>query len=394
MADLHLVYFANNRLPSEKAHGLQIVQMSEALAGAGYQVMLVAPNRFNTPEMCAIPDLWEHYGVVRNFAFRRLPCVDLFPFIPWHGVAFLLQTFTYLIAILTWLAFRRVDTLYTRDLFIGFALALFRPRTALIYEVHQVHRSAAGRRLQGFIARRAYVVPVTQHLADHMRSLGAQRVRVEHDGFRAERFATAPDQNAARAQAGWPKDAFIVGWMGRLHTFGLDKGVGQLREALQTVDGVYLAVVGGPAEMVEQQRQRWLEAGLAADRFLASGQVPPDEVPLYLAAFDVCTMPFPWTEHFAYYASPIKLFEYMAAGRAIIASDLPSTAEVLRHEETALLVPPGDVDALARAIRRLHADLALRDRLGTQAQVEVQHYTWQARAARIRSLVEGVEGRE
>ncbi len=382
-----LVYFANNRLPTEKAHGLQIVHMSEALANAGYDVTVIAPTRFNTSAMRAIGSLWDHYGVAQNFAFRRLPCLDLFPIFPRFHIALFTQTVTYIFAILIWLVFRHVDVFYTRDVFIGLALALFHPKTTLIYEVHQVHSSRFGQRAQGYVARHAYVIPITGHLAEKMRVLGAHRIQVEHDGIRAARFAALPSQAAARAEIGWPADAFIVGWVGRLHMLGLDKGVGQLGEALHQVPDASLAIVGGPSAMVEILRQRWIAAGLDETRFLASGQVPPDRVPVYLSAFDICAMPHPWNEQFAYYTSPIKLFEYMASGRAIVASDLPAFAEVLRHEESALLVQPGDTDALAAAIRRLQADRALRERLGAQAKTDVVRYNWALRAERIRDFV-------
>lgn len=100
-------------------------------------------------------------------------------------------------------------------------------------------------------------------------------------------------------------------------------------------------------------------------------------------------MPHPFTQQFAYYTSPLKLFEYMAAGRAIVASDLPGWADVVTHGKTALLVPAGDVDALAAAIQQLYDDAHLRESLGTQAQLHVrQHYTWAARAQQIRAHLE------
>jgi glycosyltransferase involved in cell wall biosynthesis len=95
-------------------------------------------------------------------------------------------------------------------------------------------------------------------------------------------------------------------------------------------------------------------------------------------------MPFPWTEHFAYYASPIKLFEYMVSRRAIVASDLPAFSDVIADGESALLVPPSDVDALAAAIIRLRDDSALREQLAECAYERVMaHYTWAARAQAI-----------
>ncbi|MBI5960508.1 MAG: hypothetical protein HY866_17335, partial [Chloroflexi bacterium] len=270
-----LIYIANNRLPTEKAHGLQIAQNCEALAGVGYRVMLIAPRRINTPEMRQALPLWDHYGVTRCFEFRRLPCIDLFPVFPRYHVAFLTQTITFLAALLIWLLPRRKVVLYTRDMFLGVALAALHPRARLVYEVHGVHQSGIGRRLQGFLARRAQVVAITGHLAGEMRALGAQRVLVAHDGVRAARFAGVPDQAQARLEAGWPDQGFIVGWAGRLHLMGVDKGVGLLVEALREMDGVSLAIIGGPDEMVDTLRQRWIAAGLDAGRFLAAGQVPP-----------------------------------------------------------------------------------------------------------------------
>lgn len=385
-----LIYLANNRLPTEKAHGLQIVQNCEAFADAGYAVTLVAPRRINTPELRGMRSLWAHYGVRQNFGFTRLPCLDLFPLFPTHPIAFLAQTLSFVLMLLIWLPWQRADVLYTRDAFVAAALALLPRRARLVYEVHALHHSRLGARMQGFVARRARVVAITGHLAEKMRAAGAQRVLVAHDGIRAERFAALPEQATARATIGWPAEAFIVGWVGRLSMLGLDKGVGLLVEALRAVPGAYLAIVGGPEHGVAALRARWIAGGLPEAHFLAAGQVPPDQVPRYLAACDVCAMPHPWTEQFAYYTSPIKLFEYMAARRPIVASNLPAFVEVLTDGETALLVPPDDVAAWARAIARLRDDPALRTRLAEQAHTLVHaHYTWEARAAAIRAFVEG-----
>ncbi|NLX10502.1 MAG: glycosyltransferase family 4 protein [Chloroflexi bacterium] len=394
MADPHLVYIVNSRLPTEKAYGLQIAQMCEAFAGAGYRVTLLAPWRFNTAAMHAAGDLWSYYGVTRNFRFRRLPALDLFPIIPERvpRVAFLAQTVSFLLALLIWLALRRAQVYYTRDLFVAALLGAIH-RRPLVYEVHQMHRSRWGQRVQRFAARRAaLVVTITAHLGGEIRTLGVPpaRVLVAHDGIRRERFAAVPDRQQARAEIGWPQDAFVVGWVGRLHLMGVDKGVGLLVEALQAVEGAALAIVGGPDDQVAALRERWIAAGLDASRFLAAGQVRPDRVPRYLGTFDVCAMPHPWTEHFAYHTSPIKLFEYMASGRPIVASNLPGFAEVLRDGENGLLVPPGDAAALAAAIQQLRDDPALRERLVAQARADVlEHYTWAARAGQIRASIEG-----
>ncbi|RMG83595.1 MAG: glycosyltransferase, partial [Chloroflexi bacterium] len=171
------------------------------------------------------------------------------------------------------------------------------------------------------------------------------------------------------------------------------KGVDIVLAAAAQVDETTLALVGGPTETAMALREEWLEHGQPAERFLLVDQVPPEEIPLYLRAFDVCTMPLPWTEHFAYYASPLKLFEYMAAGGAIVASDLPSWEDVLQHEVNALLVPPSDIEAMRAALQRLHDEPALREQLGAAAQqCAFNHYTWEARARAILEHIRHIGG--
>ena len=121
-----------------------------------------------------------------------------------------------------------------------------------------------------------------------------------------------------------------------------------------------------------------------------AGHVAPERVPLYQAAADVLVLPNTAQATISReHTSPLKLFEYMAAGRPIVASDLPSLREVLRHGDNAWLVQPDDPAALAQGIQHLLAEPTLAARLAAQAQEEVQAYTWEQRAERILSFVEG-----
>jgi len=388
-----LAYLANIRLPTEKAHGLQIVQMCEAFAQTQHadrliRVTLYAARRANTPELRTVKDVWNFYGVERAFAIQRVPCVDLYGLSRGHfeRFAFAIQTLTYLIALCVIVLINRADIYYSRDPLTLLVLSLFKPRAALCYEAHQLTNS----RWQTLCLRRVgTVVAVTAHLADRVRGRGAAHVIVAHDGIRAARFADMPDQAAARHMLDLPAAAFIVGYVGRLHTLGMSKGVDTLIDAIAQVaaqgapDSLTLCIVGGPDDWAARLRQQWIDRGLDARHFIYVQSVVADRVPLYLSAFDVATMPLPWTEHFAYYASSMKLFEYMAAGRALLATDLPSTLEVVQNEHSALLTPPSDPIAMAEALRRLKADPLLRARLAAQAQADVADYTWARRAMRI-----------
>lgn len=394
------------------AHGLQIMQNCEAFALAlrerapDAQVTLWCAQRAPLPGADITDaqqrDPWAYYGVARVFGLRRLPCLDLTHVLTGRLglLASYLQVVSLTLAVCVAALFTHADLYYSRDDLILLPLSFFRPRARLVYEAHHLKASRRGRWLQRQTLRRvAHVVAVTPPLAEELAQLQgdlppSQRaaILVAHDGIRAERFAALPAQAEARQAVGWPADAFIVGYVGRLHTLGMAKGVDTLIAALARLHDragdpasvPTLALVGGPDDIAAQYRQQWLDAGLPAERFLYAGQVQADRVPLYLSAFDVCAMPFPWTQHFAFYASPIKLFEYMASGRALVATALPSYADVVADGESALLVPPSDADALAGAIDRLRADPALRARLAAAAQARVRTgYTWAARARAI-----------
>ena len=112
------------------------------------------------------------------------------------------------------------------------------------------------------------------------------------------------------------------------------------------------------------------------------GLVGREEVPAYLVVSDVLVSPHAAVRNFI--GSPIKLFEYMASGRAIVASRLAQIGEILRDEETALLVEPERSDTLADALTRLRHDPALRLRLGANAQNEARRlHSWEARVEAI-----------
>ena len=386
-----LIYIANIRLPTEKAHGLQITQNCEAFATAGADVTLWAARRFNTPQMQPINDVHAHYGVTNTFDIRRLFTVDLLPLVPGRTdavarVIFYLQLLTFTLSAWVRLLFNRADIIYSRDPLVLLLASLIKPKHVLAYEAHQLSVGQAGQALQAAVMRRAgTVVAVTDRLRTDLLALAddtdATRVIVAHDGVRAARFSDLPTQDAARAALGWDKAAFIVGYVGRLHTMTQDKGVGTLIRALTHVPAASIALVGGPDDMAAELKREWEALGMLPERFLYTGQVAPDDVPECLSAFDVCVMPLPFTPHFAYHASPLKLFEYMASRRAVVASDLPAWADVVRDGDNALLVPPSDVYALADALNRLRDNPALREGLGMTARHDVlAHHTWAARA--------------
>ena len=395
-----LHYLANVRLPTEKAHGLQIMDNCEAFAGH-LPVRLYPARRIQPPDLRGV-DPFDFYAIPRGFEIHPVPSLDPLPLLGGRvnrlaQAAFYVQTLTYAAALgITLRAGARPgpeDVFYSRD---AKVLALLRPVLPLkraFWEVHNLSEVARKLRTQADLARRlGGVITITQHMAGMLAEQGVDpdRILVAPDGFRAARFAGMPDRAAARGPLGLPPDAFVVGYVGRLHTLGMGKGVDDLVRAIGRLPEtpIHLLLIGGPDEMVADYQGLWADLGLPPERFHATGQLPPADVPAALAAVDVAAMPHPWTTYFAYYLSPLKLFEYMAAGCALLATDLPSTREIVTEGETGLLVPPSDVDALAAALARLSADPALRARLGESARrLAFARYTWEARAQAILDFI-------
>jgi glycosyltransferase involved in cell wall biosynthesis len=127
-------------------------------------------------------------------------------------------------------------------------------------------------------------------------------------------------------------------------------------------------------------------------RITFTGLIPPADVAARLRECDVLTLPNPASAISTAFTSPLKLFEYMASGRPIVASDLPAIREVLRHDENALLVQPGNPQALVAGIVRIKEDAALGRRLAEQARIDVREFTWARRAERLEALFATVTG--
>jgi glycosyltransferase involved in cell wall biosynthesis len=162
-----------------------------------------------------------------------------------------------------------------------------------------------------------------------------------------------------------------------------------LLRALARLPHVRGLIVGGHPAEGDLQRLQALgqELGLS-DRVKFTGQVPRDQVPQLLEEADVLVMPHTTTPLSERHASPLKLFEYMAAGRPIVASNLQAVREVLRDGENSCLVHAADPAALASGIAKVLSDGDASERMARAAFRDASDYTWDRRAQRLESLLE------
>jgi len=382
--------------------------MCDAFAEHGIKVELLYPWRDNTPEMAAVENVWRYYGLRERFTLTALPTSDIlhrtehllgrFPSVLFRigqRVAFNLLMRTYRRSLLRYLRDHTADVYYLRDWRTVWTLVRARPDLAarFVYEAHTFPRVGIDQqRIRATLSQIGEIVVITHHLKTLYSQTGVspEKILVAPDGVDLARFRQVEaTKQESRLRLGLSQERFVVGYVGRLHTLGQEKGVALLIEAISTLKqtdpslGVALCCVGGPDEMAGQYQALADQLGLAPDDVVFVSQVPPTQVALYLNAFDVCAMPFPWTQHYAYYMSPLKLFEYMAAERPILATELPSVQEILQHERNAYLVPPDDAHALADGIRWLATHREAAQILARQARMDAEQYTWVKRAQRI-----------
>jgi len=250
--------------------------------------------------------------------------------------------------------------------------------------IHEPEAVEARRR--AFEAADSLIV-VSRSLAMWAQTLAPGKVREVSNGVDTDRFR--PDVTPGLA---CPAGVVSIGFVGSLRPW---HGVPTLVEAFAPVHAARprtrLVLVGdGPAR--EEVVRRINEHGLRGCVHLC-GKAPPEAIPGLLTSMDIATAPYPDLDGF--YFSPLKLFEYMSAGRAIVASACGQIPEVIEHERTGLLVEAGDVDALAAALMRLVDDEILRGCLGAAARdAAVREHRWDTVAQKILSIAQAAGTRE
>ena len=370
---MRIAYVANVRLPTEKAHGLQIMEMCRAFALSGHEVRLIVPKRRNP--LKASP--WEFYGIAPRFEIVEARMLDFIALDRLLGrLALWLNLLQFRFSAVRAVRAFQPDLVYARDpWFSGLA-----PEARYVYEAHDFP-SRVGLLHRVLWKRAARIVTVTDGLRRAFVEAGvpAEKIVVAHDGVDAAKFSIAKSKSEARRELGLPEEGFIAVYTGHLYPY---KGADDLLEACaQLHEASRVVFVGGRPDDLARLKARAAELGIKNAIF--AGQVPHARVPLYLRAADAAVLPTRAADrHASEFLSPLKLFEYLAAGKAIVATGLPSVREVL-DERSAVFVPPSDPEALAKALDDL-ADVPARvaGLEGESLRLATEH-SWTRRAERV-----------
>lgn len=364
---MRIAYLSDSTIPSRKANGIQVMNMCQAFAQAGHEVVLFARPGGGTAE-----GDFDFYGVTPAFEIVKSRAFGPRRLCDWVYASLTAQEFK-----------RRApfDLVYGRSLP---ALAIVaRGNRPFIYEAHQP-ASLMGRIVERMLFRRPNMVRCV-FISDGLRTaymsnypqLMQLPILVAHDGTNISSIAA--DHGSADLAIG----RLRVGYSGSLYP---GRGIEIICALAARMPHLDFHICGGSSDKVAACENS--APGCANLTF--HGFLPPSEVVAWQKSMDVLLAPYQESVPTVAWMSPLKIFEYMASGKAIIASDLPALREVLADGQNSLLVPSDDVAAWAAALNRL-SDLQVRERVGQQAVEDIRSkYTWARRAVNVLAGILGI----
>ncbi len=362
-----ILYFANIRLPTEKAHGIQIMKMCEALAENGSEVQLFLPTKPNPIKENA----FDYYKVRKNFSIKKISTISLN--IPCK-VSFLIEYSVYSIMALFNSFFYEADIIYSRDFLVIYIISLFNKNT-----VWETHRGQKNFLVKNMLKRLKLVVCISYGLKKTYLELGIpeEKIIVSPDAVDFSEFNVKQSREECRKKLNLPLDKKLAMYAGHLYGW---KGADVFAESTKYFSPNILAIlIGGEKEDLIVFREKFK----TNDNVLLLGAKFHSEIPFYLKAADVLILPNSAKSKISKtYTSPMKMFEYMASGVPIIASNLPSIREVL-SEENAFFVEPDDSKSLGVAIDTVLNNNGLASEKARRAFEDVKQYTWYSRAEKI-----------
>lgn len=359
-----------SQIPSTAANSIQAMKAVHALAQNGHDVTLIALADKKHPHW---PELANFYGLRAEFRIEYLSIAS--------------RRLFFLSAV--WRARQmKPDLLYVWPLQSA-ALGLLHG-LPVILEMHDLPSGDFGplwyrafRALKGPKRQAIITGALKQTLEAEYGKFLDNEFALAPNGVEMERFAQLPDPPTARRLLKLPEAPTLL-CAGHLYT---GRGMELFLELASRLRGVRFLWAGGNPQDVETWKSKAESQGLSNVTF--SGFIHNAQLPLYQAAAEILLMPYSREigissggGHSAQISSPMKMFEYLAAGRAIIASDLPVFREVL-NEGNAISCPPERPGAWEGAIRALLDDPIRRESIAQQARADAAQYAWTARARRI-----------
>lgn len=373
MRKIFLIF--HGRFPGEKAAAIFAAKDAEAFADEGIKVILIVPRRIGRSPI----NPYDYYKIRKNFRIVYLPVIDLM-FLPFaYKTFFWISFISFSISSFLYVLFKatRNDIIYSNEppplLLASFVFPL------TFYEMQDFPESKI--KLFGLILKRISFISLSNRWKkEEMKkvfSVPAHKMLYEPNAVDFSEFDITVGKEEARSRLSLPFDKKIIVYTGHLYRW---KGVDVLALAARELSDKYLVYfVGG----TEDDQKRFREMYGDCKNIVISGLKPHSEIPLWQKAADVLVLPNTAKEKISkYYTSPMKLFEYMASKRPIVASRVPSLAGTV-DDKSVIFVEPDNPQELARAIENTCDDSKLAESVSSSAYELVKNFTWEKRAQRI-----------
>lgn len=377
--DKNIYYITNTRIPTTRAHGIQIMNMCSSFVKVGAKLVLVVPKRINKIKV----DPFEYYNLINNFFIMRFFTLDLFIFEKFlGGLVFRIQLLTFYFSCFLFFLFKsRKNIIYTRDVlglylkFLGFKV---------FYECHDIP-SSKEEFFHSLLNKADGIIVISKGLRDYFLKKGykASKILLAPDAVDMDKFNINITKEEARKKLKLPLNTDIVLYSGHLYIW---KGVDVLAQAAKSINNAKIYFVGGSYNDINRFKNIYTEDINLGNIVLVDFQ-KQEVIPYWLKAADVLVLPNTAKEKISeLYTSPLKLFEYMASKKPIIAAKIPSLQSIL-NEDNCIFFVPDNPDDLAKQVNILLNNKKLYQIKANNAYKKVGKYTWQNRSKQILNFV-------
>lgn len=370
---MKLHYITSARLPTERAHGTQIVKMCDAFSVAGIETVLYSPNKKKEGEE---RDIFSYYNVPSLFESKRLWSTDfLGKTLRFGRIFYWLDTITFFISLYFNKEIKSADIIYTRDPLL--LKAFSKKKYILCAEIHDIPEKK--KTFIKNLSRADKIIALNNIVKSELIELGIEKEKIDFamDGVDIKEFDIPISKSEAREKVGLPQDAFISLYTGHLYGW---KGANVFAAAAKDLPLSHVCVfVGG----LDKEYQDFLNDTKDIPNIRVFPFQSREKIPVYLKAADILVIPNSASNSNSIkYTSPLKLFEYMAAKRPIVASDLPSMRQVL-DENNCVFARADNPSSFADAITKLSENNGKMQDIAERAFENVKNYTWIARGKKI-----------
>ncbi|KKQ57725.1 MAG: Glycosyl transferase group 1 [Parcubacteria group bacterium GW2011_GWA2_38_13] len=366
---MKIIYIANIRIPTEKAHGIQIMKMCEAFSRQ-CSVELIVPTKKDV--LNANKDPYSYYKVKKSFMVKKIWSLDPYWLMKLpQGIYIKFQSVFFVASLCIYLLLRRKDRdiiLYTRDEYLLPFIQFFSKK--VIWEAHTLPKNKKW--YIKYWNRCHAIVAITEILKNELVENGIEKdkIIIARDGVDIKSFSMPMNKNECRKKIGLPENKKIIIYTGHLYDW---KGAQTLADASVYLDESYhIVFVGG----TKYDADKFIQANINKSNISIIGHIAYSEIPYYIIASDALIIPNSAKNKISVsYTSPLKFFEYLTSRKPIIASDIPSLHEIGEKFKGIFYFKADDPKNLSEIIKTLDMNATyMRD---------LREYSWEKRAENI-----------